>query len=602
MGKNSAGTFAVFTASTSGLIPELSRLLSLRIFDHAPPRFKPEEFAGIVYEIGNEPSQAWIYDLAIRFPGTVVLDDADLHEIIRERTKGQPREYLREIAYEIFGRDDERFANPALDFGGQQPRRFTMMRRLLDRSLACVVPDRHTESSVRMKGFRGRVARIPRGAHLRHLDPAPFRARLGIDESRFAAGIFADTWPGVAATILARFPDARIVCKGDLTKADDLDGLLAACDIVISDRPALTVRAFGLGMTVVLPAEGAANEYPADICVPIPVDEFRDEVLLQILEWLLTDRAVLAEIGASAARWISESCAWPRIAREYAGFLAESAGVRSPVHMDAETLRTCLLRWATPGTPNARYLTEHTDRLVRTLQLIPPGGSEDRILEMGCYLQITPALRNLLGYGEIRGSYHGSGGCDRKMAESTEGDFFECAIDLFNCELDRFPYPDGYFSTVLCCELLEHLERDPMFMMSEIGRVLRPGGVLLLTTPNTASLRSVAAILAGRHPGFYNLYPNPGAGIPADSRHQREYTPEEIAALFSAAGFTALHLETGPYGATGEADATAVRALEATGNDTALRGDCIFALGRKEANILDRYPFWLYDFEQTGLE
>jgi len=61
-----------------------------------------------------------------------------------------------------------------------------------------------------------------------------------------------------------------------------------------------------------------------------------------------------------------------------------------------------------------------------------------------------------------------------------DGEAFECTIELFDAERDPFPYPSEYFATVLCCELIEHLTVDPMHMMSEINRILRPGVCQLL--------------------------------------------------------------------------------------------------------------------------
>src|SRR2546421_73580 len=81
---------------------------------------------------------------------------------------------------------------------------------------------------------------------------------------------------------------------------------------------------------------------------------------------------------------------------------------------DFDRLGRYLHQWVASDSEQCRYLEGHIARLVRTLQLVPPGTPEDRILEMGCYLQITPALRRVLGYGEVRGCYLGSGGLDEK--------------------------------------------------------------------------------------------------------------------------------------------------------------------------------------------
>ena len=47
----------------------------------------------------------------------------------------------------------------------------------------------------------------------------------------------------------------------------------------------------------------------------------------------------------------------------------------------------------------------------------------------------------------------------------------------------RMPFPDDTFDCVLCCEVVEHVPRDPS-PIAELVRVLRPGGRLVLSTPD----------------------------------------------------------------------------------------------------------------------
>jgi SAM-dependent methyltransferase len=57
-------------------------------------------------------------------------------------------------------------------------------------------------------------------------------------------------------------------------------------------------------------------------------------------------------------------------------------------------------------------------------------------------------------------------------------------------ELDTdapLPLADGSFDLVLCTETIEHV-RDVQLFLSEIRRVLRPGGVLALSTPSSPPL------------------------------------------------------------------------------------------------------------------
>ena len=234
----------------------------------------------------------------------------------------------------------------------------------------------------------------------------------------------------------------------------------------------------------------------------------------------------------------------------------------------------------------------------KTLEIVPPGRPEDRILEMGAYLQITPSLKTKLGYGEVRGCYYGPlGGLERRSVTSLDGERFDCDIDLFDAEKDRFPYPDEFFSTVLCCELIEHLAEDPMHMMGEINRILKPGGHLVLTTPNIASLRAVSAILQGFHPGFFPAYLRPETGgEEAGARHNREYTPREVARLFVDAGFEVTLLETGPFRDEPKPEhGWVVHLLERYRLSTELRGDGIYAAGRKTEPVRHRRPDWLYN-------
>ena len=67
------------------------------------------------------------------------------------------------------------------------------------------------------------------------------------------------------------------------------------------------------------------------------------------------------------------------------------------------------------------------------------------------------------------------------------------------------PCADGSMDVVLSVEGIEHLE-NPYAFLRDIHRVLRPGGLLVLTTPNIVSLRSRMRFLRS---GFYNQDPRP---------------------------------------------------------------------------------------------
>lgn len=75
-------------------------------------------------------------------------------------------------------------------------------------------------------------------------------------------------------------------------------------------------------------------------------------------------------------------------------------------------------------------------------------------------------------------------------------------VDVVDLNRDQLPYTDASFDLVTCTEVIEHLEHH-RGALREIGRVLRPGGVCVLTTPNILNLRSRLRYLFF---GFFNMF------------------------------------------------------------------------------------------------
>ncbi|HEV3309645.1 MAG TPA: methyltransferase domain-containing protein, partial [Chloroflexota bacterium] len=314
-------------------------------------------------------------------------------------------------------------------------------------------------------------------------------------------------------------------------------------------------------------------------------------------------------MGERARQWVERECNWGSVAGRYVDFLSqfregrvpESSG---PAQADSEPPELSFIQPVEPGAveswvaPEAReYAGHHISRFTRTLEMTPAGDESKAILEMGAYMQITPALKFQLGYGRVRGCYFGKlGHVDHKSIVSENGQTFECDVDHFDAEKDNWPYSDASFDTVLCCELIEHLFTDPMHMMSEINRVLKPGGHLLITTPNLGSLRAISAILQSYHPSFFPAYIRPRRqGEETEARHNREYVPMEIQHLLTDSGFEVVRLETGEFLDEPHPEhAWIAHLLERYRLRHTLRGDGIYALGRKTGPVKERWPEWLY--------
>ncbi len=169
-------------------------------------------------------------------------------------------------------------------------------------------------------------------------------------------------------------------------------------------------------------------------------------------------------------------------------------------------------------------------------------------------------------------------------SRSIDGEQFQCTLELFDAEKDRFPYDDGYFSTVLCCELMEHLTEDPMHMMAEINRILaarRASGAhhpehRLAARDRRDSCRAIIRDFSRR------TFGRASEGEEPEARHNREYTPREIGLLFHYAGFEMTLLETGPFRNEPKPEHEWVKhLLDRYEQPADLRGDGIYAVGRK---------------------
>jgi radical SAM superfamily enzyme YgiQ (UPF0313 family)/SAM-dependent methyltransferase len=129
-------------------------------------------------------------------------------------------------------------------------------------------------------------------------------------------------------------------------------------------------------------------------------------------------------------------------------------------------------------------------------------------------------------------------------------------IEEVDVENQRFPFKDNEFDIVTCYEVLEHLKYDPVHMMKEIKRVLKPEGILILTTPNINSLQSVIKILIGDSPQECALFHNPEKYLKCGNVtkeqeetirkyrgviHPKEYSLKQIRDLCLSLGF---HIES----------------------------------------------------------
>jgi len=637
---------------SAALLAPLKQITPVEVFEEPPSTEVLSQFDTLLYQLGNNAYHSSIYECALKHPGILVLHEANLHHLHAERTikRGNWDEYLEEVAYD---------GGPSASVFAERVRRLEvgpdyegvpMLRRLLESAKGVIVHSDCVAQSVRDAGFTGPLTKIWHGAWIDR-DPTKkplgdlYRAKLGIAPSHTLIGAFGFLKPykRIAESLRAfrrlvkLNPNARMILCGEAHPDLNLDQLLhglgledyvrvlgyltpedfhhymEACDVILNLRyptvgesSGTLLRAFSLAKPVLVTDIGSFKEYPDEIClkVPAPPDTAEEDTIFEYLN-LLSSRPIYGRtLGQRARQWVERECPWDLVARRYVDFLTavkegrpvEQAQPLAPLAPTVEVPPADILTWA-QDEGGKQYTNTHITRLTKTLALTPGGDETKAILEMGAYMQITPALKHQLGYGTVRGCYYGPAGkTDHHKIESESGQPFVCDVDLFDAEKDLFPYADQSFDTVLCCELLEHLTADPMHMMSEIHRILKPGGALLLTTPNISSHRAIHAILHGYHPSFFPAYILPRKpGEEAEARHNREYTAKEVHLLFWETGFEITHLETGEFLDQPHPEQHLVAHLLETYNlSNELRGDGIYCVGRKAGPVRNRYPGWLY--------
>jgi SAM-dependent methyltransferase len=211
-------------------------------------------------------------------------------------------------------------------------------------------------------------------------------------------------------------------------------------------------------------------------------------------------------------------------------------------------------------------------------------------------MQLTPALKYYCGYSEVYGAELGPLGVRHHKTAQYGDTSFELDVDLFNAERDVFPYPDGYFDLVLACEILEHMLYDPLHLLLESRRVLAEGGRILITTPNIASLISVARALHGYdNPQIHSKYKLPGSTPGDEVQHMREYTFAELGEAVRSAGFEIEEMFTERIADYNHHE-TLQFFLEQHGYNPANRGEQTYCIAVKRAALpVTRYPEFLYE-------
>jgi 2-polyprenyl-3-methyl-5-hydroxy-6-metoxy-1,4-benzoquinol methylase len=151
-----------------------------------------------------------------------------------------------------------------------------------------------------------------------------------------------------------------------------------------------------------------------------------------------------------------------------------------------------------------------------------PKDATAQILEVGCGTGATGALA--LSEGRC-GRYTG---VELFEAAAAEAQDVLSEVIVGNVETLTFDWQPATFDALILSEVLEHLI-EPGAVLKKLARYVRPGGMLLASSPNVSHWRVIRELLLGR----FSLADQ---GV-FDRTHLRWFTPKSFAELAEQAGF-----------------------------------------------------------------
>ncbi len=364
------------------IVTSAFRVLPARSFAREARR---QPYTMPIYQMGNSPAHAYIYERLLRTPGVVVLHEYVLHHLRMWMAlhRGKGRAYLETMAT-TYGAAGRQAAERVLL--GQLPEalfEFPLVEEAVTAARGIIVHSAYMAEQVRRLRADVPLAVVPMGVPLPPLLPqADARARLGLDPAAFilasighlnpykrlnvalrAFKAFAMQHPrSLFLLVGSRSPNYNVdrligmLGLGDRVRVigyappDQFSDYLAASDVCINLRfptagetSAALLRIMGGGKPVLVSRVGSFSELPDTAAAKIDIGGIEEELLLETLLLLAHRPDLRAAMGQAARRYIAESHTLAQSAAGYVRFVAELVGDREAVARLAPSLQPAWL-------------------------------------------------------------------------------------------------------------------------------------------------------------------------------------------------------------------------------------------------------------------
>jgi SAM-dependent methyltransferase len=203
---------------------------------------------------------------------------------------------------------------------------------------------------------------------------------------------------------------------------------------------------------------------------------------------------------------------------------------------------------ATHGMPSiildsgpASYVARHRHEYIRTvrdtLQFRPPELGSVRILELGAFFGVNCMALSSLGYHVTAADMPEFIDMEAQKERYARHRIVTKGVRLQDYIL---PFGDESFDVIIMCEVLEHLNFNPLPLLKEINRIGSRNSVFYLSLPNAANVYNRIAVLRGKAVGiaieeFFNQLDPQSSEIVYG--HWREYTGPEVRELLERVGY-----------------------------------------------------------------
>lgn len=159
-----------------------------------------------------------------------------------------------------------------------------------------------------------------------------------------------------------------------------------------------------------------------------------------------------------------------------------------------------------------------------------------RLLDIGCGPMNVTAVFATLGYkcfavDDLSDPWHKRDDNREKILQFANDNSI-----TFHQQTPAFevPFEEASFDVVVMKSIIEHLHQSPRDLINTAFRFVKPGGYVVVTTPNSVNLRKRLSVLRGRtnYPPIQGFYESTGVW----RGHVREYTLDELRWVVEASG------------------------------------------------------------------